>query len=46
MKGGRNVKFTSSWLLRLLKLILELFFPHDPPEEEKGEEKKGGEEEC
>jgi hypothetical protein len=45
MKGVRHLKFTYSWLVRFIKLILELFFSHDPPEEEKGEEKKGGEEE-
>ena len=43
MKGGMNVKFTYKWLVRFIKLILELFFPPDPPEKE--EEKKGGEEE-
>lgn len=49
MKGGRNVKFTYSWLVRFIKLMLDLFFPPDPPEEEpeeeEEEEKKGGEKE-
>jgi hypothetical protein len=38
------MKLTSSWLLRLLKLILDLFFPPDPPEEEPEEEKEEGKE--
>ena len=45
MKGGRYVKFTYSWLVRFIKLILDLFFPPDPKEEEEEEEKKGGEKE-
>ena len=40
------MKFTYSWIVRFIKLILELFFPPDPyPSEEEEEEKKGGEEE-
>jgi hypothetical protein len=43
MKGGMNVKFTYSWLVRFIKLMLDLFFPPDPPdppEEEPEEEEK------
>ena len=36
------MKFTYSWIVRFIKLILDLFFPPDPPEEEPEEEKKGG----
>jgi hypothetical protein len=38
------MKFTYSWIVRFIKLLLELFFPPDPKPEEK--EKGGEEEEC
>jgi len=34
------MKFTYSWLVRFIKLMLDLFFPPDPPEEEPEEEHK------
>ena len=43
MKGGMNVKFTYSWLVRFIKLLLDLFFPEEKKRKE--EKKKGGEKE-